>query len=190
MKSIRQILLTTCMIIALTAAAEQAEQADPVISSIRAAYQHAKESMKKDKGMGNEMVTTLNYTVRGKGKTTETLHFFYTTDEGTYWLAEGDDSDPHFFYYPLYFVTRGYNIGKQKFYEEYLFDPSNQALLFALIQDYDENGKRIERRFYFHDRNFYHVIGPEATSFMVECASYQADELRHAFDWIIRNPKE
>lgn len=187
MKSLRQILLAVCMI---TALAVVAEQPDPVISSIQTAYQKAKESMKKNKGTGNEMVTTLNYTVRGKGKTTETLHFYYNTDMGTYWLAEGDDQDPHFFFYPLYFVTRSYNTGKQKYYEEYLFDPSSQALLFALTQDYDENGKRFERRFYFQDRSIYHVIGPEATSFMVECVSYQADELRHAFDWIIRNPKE
>ena len=186
MKYLRQILLTTCMIAALTVAAEET---DPVISSVKAAYQKAKETMKKDKAMGNEMVTTLNYTVRGKGKTTETLHFFYTTDEGTYWLAEGDDRDPHFFFYPLYFVTRSYNIGKQKYYEEYLYD-INQALVFALTQDYDENGKRFERRFYFHEGSIYHVIGPEPTAFMVDDVIYRANELRHAFDWLIRNPKD
>jgi hypothetical protein len=187
MKGLRQIMLMACIIMALACVAEQP---DPVISSIRDAYQQAKESMKKNKGMGNEMVTTLNYTVRGKGKTTETLHFFYNTVEGTYWLAEGDDRDPHFFYYPLYFVTRSYNIGKQKYYEEYLFEPGSQELLFALTQDYDENGKCFDRRFYFHERNLYHVIGPEATSFMVDNVTYQANELRLAFDWIIRNPKE
>ena len=187
MNYLRQILLTVCMITALAVAAEQS---DPVISSIKIAYQQAKESMKKNKGMGNEMVTTLNYTIRGNGKTTETLHFFYSTDEGTYWLAEDDDSDPHFYFYPLYFVTRSYNIGKKKYYEEYLFDPSSQALLFALTQDYDENGKRFERRFYFHERSIYHVIGPAATSFMIDDVLYRANELRLAFDWLIRNPKE
>ena len=186
MKNLRQILFTVCMIATLAVAAEQP---DPVISSIKDAYQKAKESMKKNKGMGNEMVTTLNYTVRGQGKTTESLHFFYTTDQGTYWLAEGDDRDPHFFYYPLYFVTRSYNIGKKKYYEEYLYD-SSQNLLFALTQDYDENGKRFDRRFYFHDRSIYHVIGPEPTPFMVDDVIYRANELRLAFDWIIRNPKE
>ena len=188
MKGLRQFLLMGCTIMALVAAAEQP---DPVISSIQEAYQQAKESMKKNKGMGNEMVTTLNYTVRGKGKTTETLHFFYNTVEGTYWLAEGDDRDPHFFYYPLYFVTRSYNIGKQKYYEEYLFDPSSQRLLFALTQDYDENGKRFDRRFYFHDGSIYNIVGPTITdNFMVDMVIYQADDLRHAFDWIIQNPKE
>ena len=110
MKNLRHILLLACMITSLAVAAEQP---DPVISSIRDAYQKAKESMKKNKGMGNEMVTTLNYTVRGQGKSNETLHFYYNTVEGTYWLAEGDDRDPHFFYYPLYFVTRTYNIKKR-----------------------------------------------------------------------------
>ena len=57
MKSLRLILLATCMITVLTVAAEQP---DPVISSIQTAYQKAKESMKNNKGMGNEMVTTLD----------------------------------------------------------------------------------------------------------------------------------
>ena len=166
MKNLRHILLLACMITTLAVAAEQP---DPVISSIRDAYQKAKESIKKNKGMGNEMVTTLNYTVRGQGKSNETLHFYYNTVEGTYWLAEGDDRDPHFFYYPLYFVTRTYNIGKKKYYEEF---------------------KRFDRRFYFHDRSIYHVIGPEPTPFMVDNVIYQANELRLAFDWILRNPKE
>ena len=186
MKYLRQILLLTCVITALAVAAQES---DPVISSIRDAYQNAKESMKKNKGMGNEMVTTLDYTVYGQGKTNETLHFFYNTVQGTYWLPEGDDRDPHFLYYPLYFVTRNYNIGKKKYYEEYLYD-SNQQLIFALTQDYDENGKRFDRRFYFQDRSIYHVIGPEPTPFMVDNVMYQANELRLAFDWIARNPKE
>lgn len=187
MKYLRQILLLTCLITALAVAAEQP---DPIISSINDAYQKAKESMKKNKGMGNEMVTTLDYTVYRQGKTTETLHFYYNTVQGTYWLAEDDDRDPHFNYYPLYFVTRSYNIGKKKYYEEFLYDASSQNLLFALTQDYDENGKRFDRRFYFHERSLYHVIGPEPTPFMVDNVIYQGNELRLAFDWIIRNPKE
>ena len=186
MKSLRVILLATCMIAVLTVAAEQP---DPVISSIQTAYQKAKESMKNNKGMGNEMVTTLDYTVRGNGKTTEKLHFFYNTVQGTYWLSEGDDRDPHFNYYPLYFITRSYNIGKKKYNEEYLYDV-NQRLIFALTQDYDENGKRFDRRFYFQDGSLYHIIGPEPTAFMVDNVIYQSNELRLAFDWIIRNPKE
>ena len=188
MKSLRNILLMGCLVMALVAAAQQS---DPIITSINDAYQQAKENMKKNKNMGNEMVTTLGYTVLGKGKTTETLHFFYITVQGTYWLAEGDDRDPHFLYYPLYFITRSYNIGKQKYNEEYLFDTSSQQLLFVLTQDYDENGKRFDRRFYFHDGSIYDIIGPPITDdFMVDMVFYQADELRHAFDWIIRNPKE
>ena len=189
MKGLRQIMLMGCTIIALVAAAEQP---DPVISSIQEAYQQAKESMKKNKGMGNEMVATFDHTVRNEGKTNETVHFYYNTVQGTYWLGDDDDQgqDPHFFYYPLYFVTRNYNIGKKKYYEEYLFDPSSQRLLFALTQDYDENGKRFDRRFYFHDGSIYHVIGPDATSFMQDMVFYQANDLRLAFDFLIGNPKE
>lgn len=175
------------MIIALAATAQQP---DPVIASIDDAYRLARDATKKNKSLGNEMVTTLEYTVRGKGKTTETLHFYYNTVLGTYLMADGDDRDPHFFYYPLFFVTRNYNIGKQKYHEEFLFDSSSQRLMFALLQDYDDNGKRFDRRYYFHDGSVYDVIGPEATPFMQEMVIYQADELKHAFDWVIRNPKE
>ena len=185
MKIFRTLLLMGCAITALLAAAQQS---DPIISSINEAYQKAKESTKKNKGMGNEMVTTLNYTVHGQGKTTETLHFFFDTVQGTYMLAE--DEDPHFFYHPLYYITRSYNIGNKKYNEEFLFDSSSQRLLLAKTQDYDENGKRFDRHFYFHDGSLYHVLGPHATEFMEQHVIYQADELRHAFDWIIQNPKE
>ena len=185
MKSLRQFLLLGCTILALAAAAEQP---DPIISSIKDAYQQAKAAMKKNKGMGSEMVSTLNYTVRGEGKTTETLHFYYNTVEGTYMLTE--DRDPHFFYYPLYFVTRKYNIGKKKYYEEFLFDAKSQRLLFASNQDYDENGKRFERQYYCHNGSVYSAVGPDITPFMKEVIIYQANELRLAFDWLIRNPKE
>ena len=185
MKNLRQLLLTAFAIMALAAAAEQP---DPVITSIRDAYQKAKVMMKQNKGMGNELVTKSNYTVRGKGKTTETIHFFYNTVEGTYMMD--DDGDPHFFFYPVYFITRNYNIGKQKYYEEFLFDPSSQRLLFALIQDYDENGKRFDRRYYYHDGNLYDVVGPPSDPFTNERVYYWSYELRHAFDWLMRNPKE
>lgn len=186
MNFLRTLLLMGCAIAALAAAAQQN---DPVISSINEAYQQAREATKKNKNMGNEMVTTLNYTVRGQGKSTETLHFFYNTVQGTYWMTD-EGEDPHFFYYPLYYITRSYNIGKKKYNEEYLFDSSSQRLLFALTQDYDEQGKRFDRRFYYHEGNLYHVVGPPATDFMKDRVFYQADELRHAFDWILRNPKE
>ena len=78
-----------CAIMALAAAAQQP---DPVIASINDAYQKAKEATKKNKSMGNEMVTTLNYTVRDQGKTTEELHFYYNTIQGTYAFVE--DRDP------------------------------------------------------------------------------------------------
>lgn len=187
MKIFRTLLLLGCAITALIAAAQQP---DPIIASINKAYQEAKESTKKNKSLGNEMVTTLSYTVHGQGKTTETLHFFYNTVQGTYWMPDDSDADPHFLYHPLYFVTRSYNIGKLKYNEEYLFDSSSQRLLFASIQDYDENGKRLDRQFYFHDGSTYLVLGPPATDFMQDHVIYQANDLRLAFDWIIQNPKE
>lgn len=186
MKGLRQILFMSCAIVALVAAAQHP---DPVIESITETYLQAKESTKKNKNMGNEMVTTLNYTVLNKGKTTETLHFYYNTVRGTYMLT--DDEDPHFLYYPLYFITRSYNIGKLKYYEEYLFDATSQHLLYVSTQDYDENGNRFDRRFYYHNGELYDMIGPSfSDDFMKNLVFYQADDLRHAFDWLIRNPKE
>lgn len=186
MKTLRQILLISCMTVAIAAAAVQPE--DIVITSIRDAYSQAKEAIKSGKRQGNEMVTTLTYTMRGKGKTTETLHFFYKTVQGTYLMD--DDGDPHFYYYPLYFVTRSYNIGKNKYYEEYLFDTETERLIFAFIQDYDENGKKFDRRFYFKDGSMYDVLGPTPSPYMDEQVMVQANELKHAFDNIARNPKE
>ena len=186
MKRFRQLmLLALCAVVALGAAAEDP---DPLISSISTAYEQAHVAMKKNKSMGNEMVTKITRSVRGKGKTTETIHFYYNTVEGTW--AMTDDSDPHFFYHPLYFVTRSYNIGKQKYYEEYLFDASSQELLFALTQDYDENGKRIERRFFYDEGTLYADLGPEPGPMMDQLVLMQANELRHGFDWLIQNPKE
>ena len=52
MKIFRSILLMGCAIMALAAAAQQS---DPVIASINEAYRQAKESIKKNKDMGNEM---------------------------------------------------------------------------------------------------------------------------------------
>ncbi|MBQ2483837.1 MAG: hypothetical protein II519_00815 [Muribaculaceae bacterium] len=185
MKKNRQILLAVCAMMALVAVAQQP---DPVVASINDALSQAKVEMNKNKGMGNEAVTTLNYTVRGNGKTTETVHFYYKTVEGTYILTE--DRDPHFFYYPLFFVTRNYNIGKKKYYEEYLFDSSSQRLLFALTQDYDADGKRFDRRFYFKDGATYFVDGPTMEPYMEDLVMYQGNDLRIAFDNLMRNPKE
>lgn len=186
MKTLRQTLFISCFLVAFTALALQPD--DAVITSIRNAYSQAKEAIKSGKNQGNEMVTTLNYTVRGEGKTTETLHFFYKTVLGTYMMD--DDGDPHFYYYPLYFITRSYNIGKRKYYEEFLFDTDTDQLIFAFMQDYDQNGKKIDRRFYFKDGSVYDTLGPAPSPYMAELVMQQAAELKLAFNNISRNPKE
>ena len=174
-----------CAIVAFAAAAQEY---DPVIASIDDARQQAKVSMKKNKNLGNEMVTTVNYTVRGQGKTTKTVHFYFNTAQGTYFIP--DDSDPHFFYHPLYYVTLSYNIGKKKYNEEYLFDSYSQRLMYLMTQDYDANGNRIDRQIYFHEGSVYFVQGPPIDDFMEAVFLMQANELKIAFDNIIGNPKE
>ena len=187
MKTLRQLALAVFAILALTAAAEQP---DPVVTSIGNAYKQAKVSIKKNKAKGNEMVTTFNYTVKGKGKSYETIHFFYTTAQGTFAMMD-EGEDPHFYYYPLNFVTRYYNIGKQKYYEEYLFDPESERLLFALTKEYDDNGKPYYRRYYLNEGSVYKAVGgPAVTSFDEACLKLQADDLLHSFNNLIRNPKE
>ncbi len=185
MKFFRILLLMGCAIVAFAAVAQEY---DPVIASIDEARQQAKESIKKNKSMGNEMVTTVNYTVRGQGKTTKTVRFYFNTAQGTYFMP--DDSDPHFFYHPLYYVTSSYNIGKKKYNEEYLFDSYSQRLMYLMTQDYDANGKFIERKIYFHEGSVYFVQGPPIDDFMEAVYLMQANELKIAFDNIIGNPKE
>lgn len=183
MKQFKQLMLAVCAIAALTVTAQQP---DPVLNAITQNYQLTKESLKKNKALGNEMVTKFTYTVLGQGKTTETLHFFYETVRGTYLLAS--DEDKHFNYYPLRFVTRSYNIGKKKYYEEFLYD-KNQQLIFALYKGYNNLGKPAEQRFYLEDGSFYKTIGENITP-RIEDVFYQAEELRRAFDLLARNPKE
>lgn len=186
MKSLRLILLTASTVIAL---ASGAQQADPVVTSINSAYAQAKESIKANKRMGNDMVTTIHYYVPGKGRTTETVKFFFYTTQGIFALTPlGEDRTFH--YYPLFFITREYNIGDRKYYEEYLFESSDEHLIYASTQHYDEQGKRIDRKFYFKEGNVHAVTGPAATQRIQEDVYYQAMELKHAFDNMVKNPKE
>ncbi len=179
--------MAACAMMAIAAAAQQP---DPVITSIRDAYRQAKAGIKQNKSKGNEMVTTMRYTVRGSGLTTDELHFFYVTTEGTYMLNEGDNRDPHFNYYPLNLITRYYNKGAKKYYEEYLFDPESERLLFVLNQGYDDDGNYYERRLYFNGGSVYKVVGTDTSTFDQQVITLQAGELRHAFDNLINNPKE
>ena len=65
-----------------------------------------------------------------------------------------------------------------------------QTLLYALTQDFDENGKLIERRFYYDEGTLYADLGPEPGPLMDQMVYLTANELRHGFDWLIQNPKE
>lgn len=186
MKSLRIYLFTVCVLVVVAAAAQNP---DPVIASIDEAYAEAKAMIKKNAKSDGCMTSTINYYVPGQGRTTETLNFYSRTVRGNYLMVD-EDSEPHFHYYPLYFVTRDYNIGKKKYHEEFLYDSKTERPIFALTQDYDEQGKRFDRRFYFQGSSVYTMLGPEPTANTDMLVYYWAEELKHGFDDLMRNPKE
>ena len=102
MKSLRIYLFTVCVLVVVAAAAQNP---DPVIASIDEAYAEAKAMIKKNAKSDGCMTSTINYYVPGQGRTTETLNFYSRTVRGNYLMVD-EDSEPHFHYYPLYFVTR------------------------------------------------------------------------------------
>lgn len=179
-------MLMASLVIALASAAQQPNE---VVESINAAYAKAQESIKANKRMGNDMVTTIHYYVPGKGRATETVKFFFYTTQGIFALTPpGEDNTFH--YYPLFFIARDYNIGDRKFHEEYLFESSDEHLIYASTQHYDEQGNRIDRKFYFKEGNVLAVTGPAASQRIQDDVYYQAMELKHAFDNMVKNPKE
>ena len=180
------VLACVCSVLPLSVVAQAP---DPVITHIDEAYSKTKALIKKNAKSEGDMTTTIHYYVPGQGRTTETMKFYCRTVRGNYLMID-EDSEPHFHYYPLYFVTRDYNIGKRKYHEEYLYDSTTERPIFALVQDYDDQGKRIERRFYFQDSNVYAMLGPEPTSRTDMLVYYWAEELKHGFDDLMRNPKE
>ncbi len=186
MKTIRLMLLALGMLAMATAAAQDP---DPVMARIDEAYATAQAAVKQNAQSEGDMTTTIHYYVPGHGRTTETMKFYCRTVRGNY-LVTDEDMDPHFHYYPLYFVTRDYNIGKQKYHEEFLYDTTTERPIFALTQEYDDQGKRVERRFYFQDSNVYAMLGPAPTSRTDMQVYYWAEELKHGFDDLMRNPKE
>ena len=179
-------LLTFCMMLALAAGASQ--PGDHITNAIDEAYRQAKETIKRDTKMGNDMVTTVQYIVPGTGKTTETLHFFFKTIETK--LYSGDDKVEASYYFPLYYVVSTRKVRLTPLREEYLFDPSTERLIFAHVQELDERGAVVDCRFYFHDGAVYSVQGETTPPVMDSVVMFRAQDLKHAFDNLIRNPKE
>lgn len=181
MKQFRLLFLVFGLLIAFSTVAN--ETGDPVINAIKSEYSQAKNIIKsndKNKATRNSMTTTMRYLVPGKGMATETVQFFFNTEQ----FGENNE----FVNYQLFFVTRQYKLGDRKCYEEYLYNNNSQPV-FVFIQDYDDNGKRQDKRFYYLDGSIYKTLGPtmdyEDLSTMI-----QAQDYRQSFDNLIRNAKE
>ncbi len=180
MKTLRQTLLLLAIVAVGISAA--AQEADPVIASIRQAYDKACQTIKRgDKNARNEMVSTLKYQVPGSGQVTETFRFFSRLE------VFGENNE--FTNYALYFVTRQYKIAGRKYYEEYLFN-RNSTPIFVFKQGYDEAGKKTEKRLYYQNGTIYSVVGELTETYEAEISYAYATEFRQAFDNLIRNAKE
>ncbi|MBP3739113.1 MAG: hypothetical protein J6I72_08725 [Muribaculaceae bacterium] len=186
MKTLRLSLFMACFVLACVARA--AQPGDPVIDAIDKAYRQAQEAIKHDSKMGNDMVTTVRYIVPEKGKTTATLRFFFKTIQTEMYMP--DENVEPYYYHPLYFIERTYNVRTHKLCEQYLFDPSTEQFLFALVQDLDELGQLVERRYYYHEGDIYSKQGEPGEPNDEIIVMYQAQDLKRAFDNIIMNPKE
>ena len=181
MRLFRQTLLLAALLAFSSALA--VDSSDPVILSIRNCYNKAQEAVKnngKDKQKRSDMVTTLHYMVPGSGPTTETLQFFFNM------ALFGEESE--FVDYRLYFITRKYNLGNRKFYEEYLYD--NGQLVFVFKQGYNSDGKKVDKRLYYRNGEIYQVVGELTEPYETEITRYLANDYLVSFNNLIRNAKE
>lgn len=140
----KQFLLISLLVLAMglmsLPAAAQLKN-NEVVKSVRAAYAEAKEKMKLANGEQsprNDAVATLHYNVPATGGRTTVVHCYYDLDT--------DADGAH--YHP-YFITLKYNVAVREFYEEYLFDPETDKLLFVFIQGDTFEGTKNEERYYY-----------------------------------------
>ena len=157
---------------------------DAVITSISKEYNQAQATIKTHKRSQakNDMVTTMRYDVPGKGAAVETLHFFFNVEQ------YGDQGE--FINYQLFFVTRQLSLGGRKYYEEYLYDSQTGQLSFTVKRDYDSDGNRVEKRFYYRDGTIYRTVGGPLNLYEDELTYFLGQDYRHAFDNLMRNAKE
>ena len=139
-------LLAVLLLAALTLSAVPDRRSD-AIAAVRKAYQEAKESMAinaEETIPSNDLTATYHYNIPGCGETTEVIHaWFYLEEHEEDWGSS----------YPIYFITRKYNIAAGNYYEEYLFDDETGKLIFAFLQgdDFQSEGVKVNEERYYYD---------------------------------------
>ena len=111
------------------------------IRQLYAETQQAIAMMSEEEHLCSRLVTTTQSNLPGSGIRKETVT--------CYFADYGEDEEEWNPDYRPYFITRKYNVGARKFYEEYLFDGSTGRLIFVFIQGDSSEGGKDETRYYF-----------------------------------------
>lgn len=151
------------------------------INSIRTAYRAAKEQVElnehaQDQNVPrSDMEVVSHYVIPGCGPTEEVIHYYFRL---------GEDPVLGTPVYSIYFITRSYNVAARKFYQEFLFDGDETALMFFYQNNDAIDGTRDETRYYFGSQSIQKDIKGTAETNEV-FASRTADELKSAFNLLM-----
>ena len=120
---------------AMPVMAQNTGKSNSRVSYIRKAYQDAVANA--NKSADNKITVTQREKYEG-GANTTTMEFFYLVD-----VVEGPDIP----FYKLNFLRRTCK-GQDNRYEEFLYDPKDESLLFYFISFEHEKGVKCETRYY------------------------------------------
>ena len=120
----------------------QAQTKEAQIAKIRKTYTDAKKEVDNNgkNGHKNNVLQFLNY----DQERNETL--VSMEDIQIYYIYNQSDPKP-------YFITQKYKYGDIDIYREWLFDSSDNSLLFIYEHQEQNDGKPIEIRYYWNDSN-------------------------------------
>lgn len=145
----KRLLIFLLLILSIPAATTLSAQ-NRTVKGIRQLYSEAQQQiamMNEEEHLCVKLVSTSQYNTPGAGIRKETVTSFFHEYAGE------DEESGLSVWSPVYlpfFLTRKYNIGDLKFYEEYLFDAETGTLLFAFLQrDNSNGGGKDETRYYF-----------------------------------------
>lgn len=135
-----------CLATTLTVSAQASGDKQKKVEGIRKHYQSVKENIKYRQEAQlppDDLVATANYMAPGAGPIIDTTHYFYGGD----W-----DENVGMFICKPYFITRSYNVGDVKFYQELLIDQDENLEFF-----YMKSGQN-EVRYYYSNNELIHKI--------------------------------
>jgi len=170
-KKMKTFLTTTiCLMAVLTVGAQNTSADKARVEKIRKMYADAKESIeyrKKAELPPDDLVATSNYMAAGAGPITDTTHYFYSGD----W-----DEEASTILYQPYFITRSYNVGATKYYQEFLFDDDDLAFFYM-------KGENEEVRYYYGKTGLAHESLKGEERLMDDAFAIRlANDLKSAFN--------